>query len=92
MCLQAGHICETPREKALAHAPLDAQVAREFGNRVMFADFTDAFCDAKTCPVIRNGLIAYLHDDNHLTATFAASFAPRLAPLLQALRRTAAIR
>jgi hypothetical protein len=84
-CLIAGGPCTNPRDAAIAEPPLDAQLLREFGGRVMVLDFTDEICDGALCPAMRNGVIVY-RDTTHLTATYAATFAPHMTRLLASLR------
>ena len=83
-CFLANEACATPRWKALASPPIDAEVGREFGRLVTVADFSDVFCDAEACPVKKNGHVVY-RDTNHLTATYAATFAPQITQLMQRL-------
>jgi peptidoglycan/LPS O-acetylase OafA/YrhL len=89
-CLVTSTHCETPRKEALSDTPLDIEVAREFGDAVMLADFTDIFCGASTCPATQDGMIVYL-DPTHLTATYAATFAPQLAQFYRAAAARLAI-
>lgn len=56
------------------------RLAQRFDN-VRIWDPQDAFCDAKSCYGSRNGQILY-RDTNHITATFARSLAPSLAPFM----------
>ena len=44
---------------------------------VTFLDIADAVCDPTTCPGELGNVLVYL-DDDHLTATYAASMAPLL--------------
>jgi peptidoglycan/LPS O-acetylase OafA/YrhL len=81
ICLRKGGNCVTPREVALPDAPIDAEVARSFGDRVTLLDFTDSICDEAECPVMRNGIVVY-RDRNHITASYAATFAPQFAEVL----------
>jgi peptidoglycan/LPS O-acetylase OafA/YrhL len=82
-CLGMGETCESPRTKAFANnPPLDQEVASEFGDRVIFADFSDEFCSKESCAVTKNGIIIY-RDSHHLTPSIAATFAPQMAKLLQ---------
>ena len=90
-CLLTGKICATPRSRALAFPPADAEVAREFGDQVTFADFNDRICDRTSCPAMRDGVVVY-RDSSHLTATYAASFAPQLTELLRSFAAGAGIR
>jgi hypothetical protein len=80
-CLLTRDDCERPRAAAFEAPAIDAEIAREFGGRVVLADFSDVFCSPTSCPVKRNGLIVY-RDDHHLTASYAATFAPQMAQLL----------
>ena len=81
-CYLKGMHCAASRQKALAGGALDVEVAREFGNLVTGADFSDAICDAAACPVVRDGLLVY-RDTNHITPTYAATFAPQMGQLLR---------
>jgi SGNH domain (fused to AT3 domains) len=42
---------------------------------VGFVDIADAVCTADRCPAVIRNVFVYL-DDNHLTATYAATMAP----------------
>lgn len=42
---------------------------------VAFVDIADAVCTAERCPAVIGNVLVYL-DDNHLTATYAATMAP----------------
>jgi hypothetical protein len=81
-CLLTGLNCSVSRKQAFVDDPLDADVAREFGDRVTLVDFNDQICSASTCPIVSNGVIIY-RDRGHLTATYAATFAPQMAELLR---------
>jgi len=84
-CLMTpGRHCDTPREAAFPYPALDAEVAREFPGEVTLVDFTDLFCDDTACAVMRDGLIVY-RNATHLTASFAATFTPQMAHVLEAM-------
>jgi hypothetical protein len=85
-CLLTESECPIPRASALGYPPLEAEVAREFPDRVTFVDFSDRICDAGHCPAMRNGLIVY-QNTSHLTATYAATFAPQMAEVLRGFER-----
>lgn len=85
-CLLTNLNCATPRKQALAYPAIEVEVAREFGALVKVLDFTDEICDPSRCPVIRDGVVVY-QDSHHLTATYAATFAPQFAALLRALAK-----
>jgi peptidoglycan/LPS O-acetylase OafA/YrhL len=53
------------------------RAAAEDVEGVRFVDLNDAICPRGTCPAIANGIVTY-RDDDHLTATFAATLAPQL--------------
>jgi hypothetical protein len=80
-CLLTRSDCPIPRANALGYPPLEAEVAREFAARVTFIDFSDQICDMDHCPAMRNGLIVY-QNTSHLTATYAATFAPQMEKIL----------
>ena len=71
--------CDVPRSLAI-----DARLtALERGVAVStpgvrFADLTDALCDDRTCPVVRNGELVY-RDANHLTVGYAVRMGAALA-------------
>ena len=82
ICLLKGLPCVVPRAQALTYRAIDAEVAREFDPRVTLLDLTDRFCDAKGCAPMRDGIIVY-RDDDHMTSTYAVTFAPEIATLLR---------
>ena len=47
-------------------------------------DLTDSLCSGTTCPAVIGRYLVY-RDDSHLTATYAASIAGRLAAALKPL-------
>ncbi len=73
-------------ELATAHRPhafeWEQAAAARYEN-VEVVDLTDAICDTPVCQVERDGMVLY-RDNHHMTATFAASLAPVLAPHLKA--------
>jgi peptidoglycan/LPS O-acetylase OafA/YrhL len=60
--------CATPRPQAVDGEMLDLQVARSVPN-IGVLDLTDRFCGRNACPAVKDGIIVYRGDDNHLTAT-----------------------
>lgn len=81
-CLLTKPVCETPRQVAVPPAA-DIEVAREFGDRVTVADFTDDICGPASCSTVKGNTIIY-RDSDHLTVAFAASYAPRFSEYLRA--------
>lgn len=81
-CLLTRSDCPVPRANALGYPPLEAEVAREFPVSVTFVDFSDQICDMNHCSAMRNGLIVY-QNTSHLTATYAATFAPQMEEILR---------
>jgi len=79
-CLAQGRVCDRTRTEAIGSQP-DIEVAKEFNGKVTLVDFTDEMCDEVKCPTTKNGMIIY-RDDYHLTAKYAATFAPQLSQLL----------
>ena len=61
----------------------DIAVARTVAN-VGVLDLTDRFCARNVCPAIRDGIIVYRGDNNHLTASFSRTLAPEFRNLLGA--------
>jgi hypothetical protein len=93
-CLLAGAACTLSRARALEHPAVEVEVASEFKEGVVLLDLNDAICGPKECHAQQNGVIVY-RDSNHLTASFAATLAPKVAELLGALkyrRTTASVR
>lgn len=71
-CLSYGDKCARPKADAMAR-PVDEKDLLSISPRpVTLLDFTDDICDATVCSSVVNGTIAY-RDDNHITASFAAS-------------------
>lgn len=85
-CLQwrGAERCNLSREEAERQRRDVVQImqmlVKRFDN-VRVWDPLDAFCDAKQCYGSRNGQILY-RDTHHITATFARSLAPSLAPFM----------
>ena len=84
-----GSACDRPRNEALGPSP-DIDIAREFGEGVMILDLSDRICEAAMCPTTRDGMLVY-KDQNHLTATFAATLSADFRTMLVRLggRRSA---
>jgi hypothetical protein len=51
------------------------------------ADLNDAICPGDRCAAVIGGVLVY-RDTNHVTATYAASLAPRLAVMVKAILKT----
>jgi hypothetical protein len=81
-----GSACDRPRGQALGASP-DLDVAREFGNSLAILDLSDRICDAAMCPTTRDGMLVY-HDQNHLTATFAATLSADFRKMLASSRQS----
>ncbi len=76
--------CNLPREEVEKQRKDVLQIMQSLAQRfdnVRIWDPLAAFCDAKLCYGSRNGQVLY-RDTNHLTATFARSLAPSLAPFM----------
>jgi hypothetical protein len=67
--------CATPRQQAVDQEMPDLQVARSVAN-IGVLDLTDRFCSRNVCPAVKDGIIVYRGDNNHLTATFSLTLAP----------------
>ncbi|MBW0117079.1 acyltransferase family protein [Pseudonocardia abyssalis] len=68
--------CGVAREEV--YAPDPPYAARtDVPSNVAFLDIADAVCDDVLCPAERGNVLVYM-DDNHLTATYAASMATLL--------------
>lgn len=77
--------CRLDARKAIAPGlgtfEVERKVAEETGATMV--DLTDHLCGPLHCDV-RTGEVVRYRDHNHLTATFARSLAPAIAPVLQA--------
>jgi SGNH domain-containing protein len=75
--LAPGRACAVARGRALDRDPEAVAAARLRSPRVRLADLTPFMCGARSClPVVGGALV--LKDQNHLTATFAATLGPFL--------------
>ena len=73
--------CATPRPQAINAEMPDVVVAKRVpGVRVL--DLTDRFCGRNSCPAVKDGIVVYRGDDNHLTATFSRKLAPAFQGVL----------
>jgi peptidoglycan/LPS O-acetylase OafA/YrhL len=84
-CLMRGGDCARPRDAAVPAPPLDADLMREFGDKLRIIDFSDEICTGQVCPPIRNGLVAY-RDSTHISYIYARTFAPKIAALLRSYK------
>lgn len=73
--------CDLPRDGFYHSLPPWAGVP-DIPPNVSFVDVADHVCDPQRCPSEVGNVLVYL-DDNHLTATYAASLAPVLAGHLE---------
>jgi len=69
--------CDGPRSKRLVPDPQYTAAKQSKHPEVTTADFSDAYCDAKTCYSVIGGIIVYF-DWQHLTRTFANTLRPPL--------------
>ncbi|PYY40859.1 acyltransferase family protein [Curtobacterium sp. MCPF17_046] len=79
--------CDRSRETATA--PFDGQqeAADRVGRLAQVIDFTDLYCDDRTCPAVIGGVLVY-RDKTHITTTFAKTLQPYLVRGIEdALRR-----
>lgn len=67
--------------------PLTAAIAALHNPRVIEADLTDRICAGSLCPAAVGGVPVYV-DGSHMTATYALTLAPYLAPYLLAALHT----
>ena len=77
-------IDEPTRCDLVAHRALDANMAREERTAVeavpgtSYITLNETMCDAKRCPVLRDGVVRF-RDDSHISVRFAGSLAPALS-------------
>ena len=69
--------CANERATALLFDPQRAAVENLNSPKTRIADFTNTYCDSKTCKAVIGGVIVN-RDENHLTNTFARTLAPYL--------------
>jgi peptidoglycan/LPS O-acetylase OafA/YrhL len=73
----AGSACAVPRRLALRPDPQVAAAIQLGSDRVRVIDLTSQLCDARMCPAVVGGALAF-KDEDHLTPVFAATLAPFL--------------
>lgn len=75
-CLERSleHECATPRPQAIDVEMPDIETARGVPN-IGVLDLTDHFCSLNACPAVKDGIIIYRGDNNHLTASFSLTLA-----------------
>lgn len=83
-CILRSANCVTRRSEAIAHRSIDYEVAQEFGELITFADFTEQICGVQHCSAVQGRMLVY-RDTHHLTATYAATFAPQMSQILHAV-------
>lgn len=74
--------CQQVRSAVFAPADPSAALLRTLPPRVYRIDLTDALCGPTSCPPVIGNVQVY-RDKHHLSATFAATLAPALAPHLE---------
>ena len=74
--------CGVAREEVYAAEP-PYLLRDDVPSNVTFLDLADLLCDAALCPAERGNVLVYM-DDNHLTASFAASLAPLIEEQVRA--------
>jgi hypothetical protein len=74
--------CESPRRRAIDSEFLELQRSAAARAGAEFVDPSAWICSADPCPIRTSEGLVY-RDDNHLTAGFAASLAPRLEAALE---------
>ncbi|MFC4016793.1 acyltransferase family protein [Micromonospora sp. GCM10011542] len=74
--------CASPRDKVLAAGggPAHEAAARD-NDKVHLVDLNPAICPRERCAPVIGGALVY-RDNNHITATYAATLAPLLATAL----------
>lgn len=83
--------CGLSREHAMSPADLLAPAVKDLAG-VTYADYTDAYCSATSCPPVINNIVVY-RDDSHISATFSMTLKGRLeASINQALQAKGATR
>ena len=83
-CL-SGHLndvsaCSPSRPTAVNEPGITAESAAATAGGAQYADLTDLFCTANSCPVIVGNTLVYL-DPSHLTFEYSRLLAPAIAAL-----------
>ncbi len=74
--------CASPRDKVLAGGGGPAhEAAARSNDKVHLVDLNSAICPRERCSPVIGGVLVY-RDNNHITATYAATLAPRLGAAL----------
>ncbi|TWG90616.1 peptidoglycan/LPS O-acetylase OafA/YrhL [Nocardioides sp. J9] len=76
--------CDGTVDDWLPADPAVDVVAEMDDTRLRIVDLTDRICDGGTCSVVNGGVITYF-DASHLTATYAYTLGPYLAPAVEAM-------
>ena len=86
-CLEtrAPSSCVTSRVDAFPDGTPDADVAATMPG-IGVLDLTDRFCDSRSCPAMKDGVIVYRADNNHITATVSLGLAPDFVKMLEGQR------
>jgi hypothetical protein len=54
---------------------------------VTYADYTEAYCSANSCPPVINNIVVY-RDDSHISATFSMTLKDRLEKSINEAMKT----
>jgi peptidoglycan/LPS O-acetylase OafA/YrhL len=73
-----GTECAVPRRLALQPDPQVAAAKRATARQVSVVDLTRLLCDARMCPAVVGGALAF-KDEDHLTPVFAETLGPYLS-------------
>jgi peptidoglycan/LPS O-acetylase OafA/YrhL len=79
--------CAGQRSAWLPKEPLLSAINSLHDRRMIGVDLTDRICERRLCPAAVGGVPVYV-DGSHLTATYAVTLAPYLAPYLVAALHT----
>ena len=74
-CVAAADATACGVERAAVYAPVPPWAPLDVPPNVRFLDIADRVCGPDLCPAVIGNVLVYL-DDNHLTASYAASMAP----------------
>jgi hypothetical protein len=82
----SGHLddvtaCSLPRSTSVNTSGIAAEAAAVQAGGGQYADITDLFCTAQTCPVIVGNTLVYL-DVSHLTLQYSRVLAPAIGSLV----------
>jgi SGNH domain (fused to AT3 domains) len=75
--------CGRPRADALSDWGAEKLVSEKYGDKITLLNFSDVLCTRTICPAMKGQQVIY-RDNQHLAASFSASFWPQFSAVLRA--------